>query len=541
MATSQLVIRLLGPLTVLRDDVPVSLPQSQKTRALLAYLVATQRPQRRERLAALLWDLTEDPRAALRWSVSKLRILDDDDAKRIRADRDAVAFEPNGAWVDVLAVRNACAEALSELPIDRLQALAAAFRGEFLDNVELPELDEFQAWRVAMREEFRRAHRRLLGELVARNESNPERSLDYARELVRLAPEDETNRATLVRLLVASGRREEAEEHYVLGRKQIERCGEDRHELFAVWRTVNAKPAPSTTPDADAQRQRIEFCVSEDGTRIAFAKVGEGLPLVKTANWMSHLEYDWKCPLWRHLARELAREFELIRYDQRGNGLSDWEVETFSLQAGVADLNAVVEATGAQRFALLGVSGGCRVAIEYALHHAERVSHLVLYGGAARGWKHFKPSHRAMRAGLQASIRHGWGSDRPAFRQLFTTLFMPDASAEQMTWFNELQRVSASADNAYRMTEASGDDDIMAHLANISVPTLVMHATGDAMVPFDEGRLLAASIPNARFVALPSNNHLLLDDEPAFARFLWEIRSFVKDGVAAPAVTRRDV
>jgi pimeloyl-ACP methyl ester carboxylesterase len=259
---------------------------------------------------------------------------------------------------------------------------------------------------------------------------------------------------------------------------------------------------------------------------------------VKTANWMSHLEYDWKCPLWRHLARELSQEFELVRYDQRGNGLSDWEVESFSLDANVADLEAVVDAAGLDRFPLLGISGGCRVAVEYAVRHPERVSHLIVYGGAARGWKHWPPAARDTRAGLQAVMREGWGRDLPVFRQVFTTVFMPDATVEQMAWFNDLQRISTTPDNAYRITETGGDGDVTANLGSIHTPTLVMHSRGDAMVPFEEGRILAAGIPGARFVTLESNNHLLLDDEPAFARFLWEVRNFLAAEPERPARPR---
>jgi len=520
----------LGPFVVTRGGRPVALPQSQKTRALLAYLAVTERPQLRERLCAMFWDATDDPRGALRWSLSKLRVLDDESAPRIRADRDTVAFEPAGAQVDAVEVRRATRGGLQGLSVERLRELCALFRGSFLEGLELPDFDQFQAWRVAEREQLRQLQLGLLRELVARLAASPEEALVPARELVRLAPEQEPSRAALVRLLAASGRREEAEEHYNLGRKQLERSGADSGELRQTWRAVVAAPAQQpSAADADVARQKVRFCTSFDGTRIAYATLGQGPPLVKTANWLSHLEYDWKSPLWRHLARELSRERLLVRYDQRGCGLSDWEVGDFSLDAGVGDLLAVVDALGLERFPLLGISQGCRVAVAFATEHPDRVSHLVLYGGGARGWKRRSPGARETRAGLQALLREGWGRDIPAFRQVFTTLFMPDASAEQMAWFNELQRVSTSADNAVRITEASGDMDVTDRLARVRAPTLVMHATRDAMVPFEEGRILAAGIPGARFVALDSQNHLLLDDEPAFARFLSEIRAHLAD------------
>jgi len=513
-------------MVVTRGSAPVTLPSSVKTRALLAYLVVTQRAHQRERLCGMFWDVTDDPRGALRWSLSKLRVLDDEGTPRIRADREAVAFDPAGAHVDVLAVRAATAGGLDALSVDRLRELTALFRGGFLDGVELPDFHELQAWRAAEREQLRQLHLQLLRALVARLE-DPEEALAPARELVRLAPDDESSRSALIRLLAATGRREEAEEHYNLGRKQLVKAGIDRGELHRTWRAVSAAPSHPPAADAEAARQEIRFCTAPDHVRIAYATLGHGPPLVKTANWMSHLEYDWKSPLWRHLARELASDFRLVRYDQRGNGLSDWDVDDFSLEAMVGDLEAVIAAVGLERFPLLGVSQGCRVAIAYAARHPERVTHLILYGGAARGWRHRGRAAHEARAGLQALIRQGWGRDTPAFRQVFTTLFMPDASPEQATWFNELQRISTSPENAVRITEAAGDVDVTELLAHVRAPTLVMHATQDAMVPFEEARFLAAGIPNARFAALESQNHLLLDDEPAFARFLSEIRGFL--------------
>ncbi len=528
--SAPLSLGLLGPFVVTRGGHPVALPQSQKTRALLAYLAVTGRPHLRERLCDMLWNVADDPRGALRWSLSKLRALDDEGTSRIRADRDTVAFDATGARVDALELREATAGGLDLPSLERLRQLAAMFRGPFLEGLELPDFHDFEAWRVAEREEFRQLHRRLLRELVSRLDATPEEALVPARELVRLAPEDESSRAALIRLLAAAGRRAEAEEHYTLGRRQIEKAGGDLGELHRAWRRVSAEPARGPSPaETDAARQDVRFCTAPDGVRIAYATLGQGPALVKTANWMSHLEYDWKSPLWRHLARELSREFRLVRYDQRGNGLSDWNVDDFSLDACVSDLETVIDAVGLERFALLGVSQGSRVAIAYAVRHPERVSRLVLYGGAARGWKHRSQGARDSRAGLQALIREGWGRDTPAFRQVFTTLFMPGASPEQAAWFNELQRASSSAENAVRLTEAAGEVDVTDRLASVRAPTLVMHATEDAMVGLEEARRLAAGIPGARFVALQSQNHLLLEDEPAFARLLSEIRKFVAE------------
>jgi pimeloyl-ACP methyl ester carboxylesterase len=329
--------------------------------------------------------------------------------------------------------------------------------------------------------------------------------------------------------LVAVSRREEAEEHYHFGRRKA--SGELLAQLQLAFREAElAATGRGSAVAADIARQDVRFAVAPDGVRIAWASVGSGPPLVKTANWLSHLEYDWKSPFWRHLARELSGEHQLIRYDQRGNGLSDWEVEDFSLEACVTDLEAVVQAAGLERFPLLGVSQGSRIAIAYAVKHPTRVSHLILYGGAARGWKHRAGSAREARSSLQGLIREGWGRDVAAFRQVFTTLFMPGATPEQAAAFTELQGVSTSADNAIGITEASASTDVTELLAQVQAPTLVLHATRDALVPFEEARLLAAGIPGARFVPLEGQNHLLLDDEPAFSRFLREVREHLSRG-----------
>lgn len=524
MTRAVLTLRFLGPLDVSRGDVPVALPPSKKTRALLAYLAVTGRPQRRERLCSMLWDVTDDPRGALRWSVSKLRALDDDDATRIVAGRETVGFTPAGAYLDLVEVASATAGGLHGLSAGRLEALAALFRGPFLEGLDLPEFGEFQAWCIAERERWRTLHGQILAAQIERLADDPEHAVFPARARVRLMPEDEAARAALIRLLAAAGRREEAEEHYHLGCRQLEKRGAETGALREAWRAVTARSAGPIAPATDGAQQEVRFCRAPDGVRIAYATLGTGPTLVKAANWMSHLEYDWKSPLWRHLARDLSREFTLVRYDQRGNGLSDWELGELGLDTFVGDLEAVVDAAGLERFALLGISQGSRVAIAYAVKHPERVSHLVLYGGTARGWRYRAPDEVERRMAMQVLIRQGWGKDNPAFRQIFSTLFMPGASPEQMTWFNELQRVSSSPENAARLAECAGAIDVTPLLERVRVPTLVLHGTQDAVVPFEEGRALAAGIPGARFVALESCNHLLLDDEPAWARFLSAIR-----------------
>jgi pimeloyl-ACP methyl ester carboxylesterase/DNA-binding CsgD family transcriptional regulator len=276
-------------------------------------------------------------------------------------------------------------------------------------------------------------------------------------------------------------------------------------------------------------RQHVRFCTSSDGVRLAYAALGSGPPLVKAPNWLSHLEYEWQSPIWRHWVEELSRRHTYIRYDARGCGLSDREPADISFESGVRDLEAVVDATKLERFPLLGMSGGGPIAIAYAVRHPERVSHLVLYGAYARG--------RLLRGGGQAAIDEatlmcklielGWGTRNRAFRQVFATQFLPDASPQMIDAFDELQRQSSSARDALRIMEVSIAVDVTEMARAIACPTLILHATEDGRIPFEEGRVLASLIPAARFVPLESRNHILLESEPAWRRFLEEIEAFL--------------
>jgi pimeloyl-ACP methyl ester carboxylesterase/DNA-binding CsgD family transcriptional regulator len=282
--------------------------------------------------------------------------------------------------------------------------------------------------------------------------------------------------------------------------------------------------------------QEISFCKARDGARIAVARLGQGSPLVRAAHWLSHVEYDTQSPVWSAWLRELSRDRTYIRYDQRGCGLSDWSPPDFSFESWVDDLEAVVDAQRLERFALLGMSQGGAIAIAYAARHPERVSHLVLLGAYGRGMLRRAPTpeQREEAETLIKLIRLGWGRDNPAFRQVFTSQFIPDGSREQHQWFNDLERISASPENAAALVQTLHDLDVISVAESVQVPTLVFHVRGDARVPFEEGRLLAAAIPTARFVPLEGNNHVLLENEPAWRHFFEELRGFLP----APASQR---
>jgi pimeloyl-ACP methyl ester carboxylesterase/DNA-binding winged helix-turn-helix (wHTH) protein len=283
-------------------------------------------------------------------------------------------------------------------------------------------------------------------------------------------------------------------------------------------------PAPSQAA------QEIRFCSSRDGVRLAYASIGAGPPLLRTGHWLTHLHEDWESPVWRPYLAALAGSFTLVRYDARGTGLSDREVETFSFERFTDDLEAVADAAGLDRFTLLGMSQGCASAIAYAVRRPERVRRLVLYGGFARGIRRRGLPEEIERSdALLTLMRHGWGQENPAFRQIFTTRFVPDGTPEQIQWFNDLQRRSASPENAVRIRRAVDDIDVSELLPRVAAPTLVMHCRDDAAIPFEQGRRLAAAIPAARFVALEGRNHVMLEGDPGWARFFEELRAFVTD------------
>jgi pimeloyl-ACP methyl ester carboxylesterase/DNA-binding CsgD family transcriptional regulator len=270
--------------------------------------------------------------------------------------------------------------------------------------------------------------------------------------------------------------------------------------------------------------------------QLAYGVHGSGPPLVKAPNWLTHIEHDWQSPLWRHWLNALGTHRTVIRYDERGCGLSDRAVDAdgFEFERWLGDLEAVVDAVGPERFALLGISQGAGIAIAYAVRHPERVSGLILYGGYLRGGARLNEQAREQAEMMASAIRTGWGARNPAFRRLFTTLFLPEGTPEQIAWFEQVQRTTTSPETAARIWAARMDVDV-SHLAPlVSVPTLVLHARQDGLVPYRYGRELAAVIEGARFVPLEGRNHILLEDEPAWPTFLAEVWAFL--AVDAPAI-----
>ena len=290
-----------------------------------------------------------------------------------------------------------------------------------------------------------------------------------------------------------------------------------------------APPAATSEPDPPT-RQEIRFCSTADNVRLAYATVGCGHPIVKVANCFNHLDFEWEGPIWRHWVRDLANGQSIVRYDGRTNGLSEWNVEDVSFEAWVHDLETVVDAAGLDKFALFGHSQGGAVAIAYAVRHPERVSHLVLCGAYSRGVCHRgHPDAVDVRCALETLVHLNWGKTNPSFLQVVTNLYIPEkASAEDQQWFTDLQVISISTANLVKIMRACDDINVRPLLPSITVPTIVFHADRDRIAPPEEGRILAAEIPGARFVPLPTANHILLDEEPAWKIFREELSSFLK-------------
>jgi pimeloyl-ACP methyl ester carboxylesterase len=276
--------------------------------------------------------------------------------------------------------------------------------------------------------------------------------------------------------------------------------------------------------------QDIRFVRATDGASLAWTAIGpvDGPPLVKAANWLSHLELDWQAPIWSPLLRDLAEHRRLIRYDERGCGRSDWTVAEISFETFVSDLETIVDAADLERFPLLGISQGASVAIEYAARHPERVSELILLGAYDAGWRLWAtPDEIFARETMMVLTESGWGGDEPSYRYLFSQSFMPLATSEELSWFAEFQRRTTSPRNAVRLLDAFSHIDVRHRLADLRVPTLVMHCRGDQRIAHCTGRELAATIPGAEFVSLDSPNHLLLDREPATQAMLAAVREFL--------------
>lgn len=503
--TNGLRISLLGELRVSCREVDLTLPASRKARALLAFMAATRRPHRRERLCELLWDLPDDPKAALRWSLSKLRqVIDSPDRTRIAADRERVALDTTDIETDIHAIRDRLQSGDTAIPVSELEDMAQQLESVLLDGLDGAGDQSFDTWLTAEREDAAMTRIDVLRRLATHPDIDWLRAEKWMR---RWREQDPEGAAAHARIAEASG-------------------------------TARPTGAPQPQPDVPARKpsaasralreQTIGFCEAKDGAKIAYATVGDGPPLLKAANWLSHLEFDWGSPIWGRSFAAIARYRTFIRYDERGCGLSDWDVDELSFEAFVEDLEAVADNLELERFPLLGISQGAAVSIEYAVRHPERVSGLILIGSYAAGWRHLTdPEEQARREAVLTLTELGWGTDNPAYRHIFSQTFMPDAPPEDLAWFDEFQRQTASPKNAVRFQQAFGLIDVRDKLAEVRAPTIVLHAERDQRIPLEVGRAVADGIPGAQFVPLDSSNHILVESEPAWQECVEAVGNFL--------------
>jgi pimeloyl-ACP methyl ester carboxylesterase/DNA-binding SARP family transcriptional activator len=491
------------------------------------------RRMHREQLIDRLWpDLSVDEAAPRLHKAAHYARKAVGRANAVVLRQEMVALLPGSeVSVDLPAFEAEAEAALADGSPAAAEAVLARYDGDPLPA------DAYADWADEARQRLAAARERLL------------RQAARWQDLVDLDPTDEHAHLELMRAQVRDGDR-------LAALRQYERLD------HSLQRELGVGPGPEPTRLRDEQvatlrrlgsidpsdegrlEQQIRFCRTRDDVTIAYAYSGDGPPLVKAANWLTHVDHEWRSPVWRHWLLELSRRHRLIRYDERGCGLSDWEMGERSFEAWVHDLETVVDEVGLDRFPLLGISQGAAVAVAYAARHPERVTRLVLYGSYAHG--------RAVRGASEESRRKhevqvelarlGWGQDDPAFRQVFTSQFMPDGSRELWTAFNELQRSTTSPENAASVLEISGGIDVVEEAQRVRVPTFVLHARRDQRPPFEQGRRMASLIPGSRFMALDSNNHILLEDEPAWPVFLTAVERFLAEGqrtdARSPAVAR---
>jgi pimeloyl-ACP methyl ester carboxylesterase/DNA-binding CsgD family transcriptional regulator len=277
--------------------------------------------------------------------------------------------------------------------------------------------------------------------------------------------------------------------------------------------------------------QDIRFCTSSDGVKLAYAVSGEGPPLVMSATWLTHLEYQWRSLAWRPWLDAFSSEHTLLRYDSRGCGLSDRDAHDLSFENWIRDFECVIEAASLRRFALLATCQGGPIAIEYAARHPGRVSHLVLYGTYARGRLKWTDLHNEVEKTrlLLDLTQLGWGQENHAFLQVWASAFQPGGTLEHLHSWSDQMRRATSAETAVRLLRIGWSVDVRDAARKIKCPVLVAHPERDSVVPIAEGRSLAGLIPNCRFVQLDTENHMPLADDPEWPRLLGEVRAFLNE------------
>jgi pimeloyl-ACP methyl ester carboxylesterase len=485
---------------------------------LLTYL-SVEGPKARRDVADLFWPRSDGRLRTLTVTLGRLR----------SGALGCIASDGRKVWAEV---DSDVAQLATALDRNDLDAALALYRGPFVEGFRATaDAVELEEWVLGTREWFaatlqRRMLARAAEDVLAGRLDEARRAAERAVRLAAAPPPPTSELVEVHDILLAVGSADAASVAAEAASLGIELAASRVEAVERLRAATGAVRVVGVRVAGDADRpapmvQPVRYVRSVDGARIAYATIGEGPPLVKAATWLSRLDNDVASPVWRHWLRALGRGRRLVLYDERGCGLSDRDVP-LSLDAFVSDLEAIVDELELERFDLFGMSLGAAVAIAFAARHPTRVRRLVLFG------PYIEPEPEDEARLLVDLIRTGWGRDNPAFRQLFTSLFMPGATLEQMAWFNELQRLAASADQAAALAAAIFRIDARPYLPHLRIPTLVAHARHDAVVPFDAARRLVARIESARLVALDSPNHVLLEHDSAWPRFLEEVRRFLR-------------
>ena len=523
-------LRVLGDLELVVDGRPVestALRRRDPSRLLKYLALAARRRAHREQVIDALWPDAPPPSIAnhLHKAAHFVRKATGV-ADSLVISGDTVALFPHAeVEIDAITFEQLAIDGLARDDRDAIERALACYRGDLLP------FDPYEDWAFHPRQRLQLRHRELL------------RRSGRFDQLIALDPTDEDGHVGVMRGLLRRGDRPGVLRQFdalasVLEQElgvgpSVEACsvrdlalGPQRSDVMLDGR---ADPPPRS---AALATQRVHFCTTTDGVRLAYASSGSGPPLVRAGNWLTHLDHDWDSPVWRDWLRTLSEHHTLIRYDERGCGLSSWEVDadSFTLEAWVRDLETVVDAMGLDRFPLLGLSQGGPIAITYAARHLERVSHVIVFGTCARAtWARASDDRRRELTALGELIKVSWGSDGPGFRQVYDAKFMPDGPLESWRAFDELQRRSTSPRNAYRMWRAFGALDCAEAARQLDVPTLILHGRDDRVWEFEEAEDLHSMVTGSRLVALPTNNHILRAGEPAFTMFMAEVERFLAE------------
>jgi DNA-binding SARP family transcriptional activator/pimeloyl-ACP methyl ester carboxylesterase len=527
-APTRLQINLLGGFELAVDDrrvTPETLGRRDPIRLAKYLALAPSRRVHREQLVDTLWpDVDFDSVANRLHKAAHFVRKATGRVDSVVLSGDTVALFPTAdVEVDAVTFERLAMDGLAAEDRGSMERAIALYTGDLLP------FDLYEDWAFHHRQRLHLRYRELL-----------RATGDYQR-LIALDPTDEDGHVGVMRTMLRNGDRSGVLQQYeTLCRILDVELGVGPSVEACSLRDLALGPASSGREFASSgdgpprsaplATQRVHFCTTIDDVRLAYALSGSGPPLVKASNWLTHLDYDWNSPVWRDWWQALSSRHTLVRYDERGCGLSDWDVDaaSYSLEAWVRDLETVVDALGLERFPLLGISQGGPIAITYAARHPERVSHVIVYGTCARAtWARASDERRRELAALGELIKVSWGSDQPGFRQVYDAKFIPDGPLEQWRAFDELQRRSTSPRNAHLLWNAFGSLDCAEAARRIDAPTLILHAADDQVWSFDEAEELHSMVTSSELVKLDSNNHILQADEPAFAEFMDAVERFL--------------